>query len=129
MSNNRVSNPFKKVRNVTLPTSDKRTTKKASKSQLSRLGNLLDACGSCRFILLAIVLALASVVSTQAQTSGTISGHVSDPTGATIPQAAVTLTNMATGSARSTVTTEAGDYTFTAVPPAVYTIQATHSGF
>lgn len=27
------------------------------------------------------------------------------------------------------MTTDAGDYTFTAVPPAVYTIQVTHSGF
>ncbi len=58
-----------------------------------------------------------------------ISGHVADSTGAVIPDANVTLTNVGTGAERSTVTTGAGDYTFPDVPPAIYKIQVTHAGF
>jgi hypothetical protein len=64
-----------------------------------------------------------------AQTFGEISGHVSDSTGAVIPAANLTLTNVGTGGVRTTITTDAGDYRFTAVPVGVYKIQATHSGF
>ncbi len=79
------------------------------------------------------ILAFLFVVSTSArlsaQTSGTISGHVADSTGAVIPGANVTLTNLGTGASRSTVTTGAGDYTFPDVPPANYKVQVTHEGF
>lgn len=64
-----------------------------------------------------------------AQTAGSVSGHVSDPTGAVIPGAAVTLKNIGTGGARSTVTTGSGDYTFTEVPPGAYKIEIKHQGF
>jgi len=64
-----------------------------------------------------------------AQTAGTISGHVADMTGAVIPGAVVTLTNVGTDTSRSTVTTGAGDYTFPDVPPAIYKVQVTHAGF
>ena len=64
-----------------------------------------------------------------AQTFGNISGHVADSTGAVIPGATVTLTNVGTAGKRTTVTTDSGDYTFTAVPVGVYNIQATHAGF
>ena len=60
---------------------------------------------------------------------GSISGHVADSTGAVIPDANVTLTNVGTGASRTTVTTGAGDYTFPDVPPAIYKIQVTHEGF
>ncbi len=95
-------------------------------SQLCRLGTLAPlAC--CIF---ALLLLLFSAPSLSAQTAtGTISGHVSDSTGAVIPGAAILLTDEATGTVRSTVTTSAGDYTFPDVPPAVYSLQATHSGF
>ena len=64
-----------------------------------------------------------------AQTSGQISGHVDDPTGAVIPDAAITLTNVGEGTSRSTVTTGAGDYSFPDVPPGLYKIQVRHPGF
>ena len=67
--------------------------------------------------------------SLTAQTFGNISGHVSDTTNAVIPGANVTLTNVGTAGVRTTVTTDSGDYTFTAVPVGVYNIQATHAGF
>ena len=80
-------------------------------------------------IVIAIALAMVSAVNTWGQTFGNVSGQVTDTTGAAIPQADLTLTNVATGAVRSTTTTATGDYAFTAVPPAIYTIQVTHTGF
>jgi len=77
--------------------------------------------------LLGLFLMMSS--SGRAQTAGAVSGHVSDPTGAVIPDAAVSLRNIETGGARSTVTTGSGDYTFTEVPPGSYKIEIKHKGF
>src|ERR1700678_390509 len=67
--------------------------------------------------------------SLSAQTAGQISGHVADTTGAVIPKVAIPLTNAATGAARSTFTTSAGDYEFPDVQPGNYSLQATHPDF
>jgi hypothetical protein len=74
-------------------------------------------------------LSLLSASAVLAQTSGQISGHVTDTTGSVIPKVAITLTNAATGAARSTFTTSAGDYEFPDVQPGNYSLQATHSDF
>jgi len=81
----------------------------------------------CCIIALSIVM--CSPFNSSAQTSGRISGHVADRTGAVIPGATVSLTNIATNTSRTTVTTGSGDYVFYAVPPAVYNISVAHSGF
>src|SRR5579872_4787446 len=96
-------------------------------NQILRILTGLRSSVACCFLTAALAISMASVA--HAQTSGAVSGHVSDTTGAAIPQATIKLTNIATGAARSTVTTDAGDYTFSAVPPAVYTFQVTHKGF
>ncbi len=64
-----------------------------------------------------------------AQASGSISGHVTDATGAVIPGAAITLTNGATGAVRNTVSTTSGDFTFAAVAPGSYLVKASHKDF
>ena len=64
-----------------------------------------------------------------AQTSGTIVGHVNDTTGAVVPAVTITLTDTATNTTRTTVSTSAGDYTFPDVPPGAYNVEATHPGF
>ena len=89
------------------------------------------AASFCALIACSIfaVLVLASAPRLSAQATGTISGHVADPTGAVVPGATVTLTNVATATVRSTVTTGSGDYTFPNVPPGSYSVQASHSGF
>lgn len=90
----------------------------------------LKKCGvSIAYSAIAFMVALLWTASLSAQTAGTISGHVSDPSGAVIPGATVTLTNVATNATRTTVSTSAGDYTFPYVLPGIYNIQATHSGF
>jgi len=85
--------------------------------------NLIMAIAGCIFLLLASAPELA------AQSNGTISGRVTDNSGAVIPGAAITLTNTATGGVRSTVSTASGDYTFPAVPPGLYNIKASQTGF
>lgn len=64
-----------------------------------------------------------------AQASGSISGRVSDETGALIPDATITLTNQATAAVRNTVSTSSGDYVFPAVAPGTYIIRVSHATF
>lgn len=79
---------------------------------------------------LALFLAVFLPASLPAQGStGTISGHVADSTGAAIPGAAITLTNTATSGVRTTISTSSGDYTFAAVPIGTYELKAAHQGF
>jgi hypothetical protein len=95
-----------------------------------RTFELLGRCSvSLACFIFVLILVTSSAGSLSAQTFGQITGHVSDPSGAVVPDATITLTNVATGGVRTTVTTGAGDYTFGAVPPGVYNIQAEHSGF
>jgi hypothetical protein len=98
---------------------------KMTRSSLDHRGrfNTLFAC--CVFLL----LLASSSARLSAQTAGSVSGHISDPTGAVIPGASATLTNVGTSTSRSTLTTGSGDYTFTAVPPGSYKIEVKHQGF
>ncbi len=60
---------------------------------------------------------------------GTLNGTVQDQTGAVVPGATVTATNIATGVATKTTTTSAGTYTLPYIPSGTYTITATATGF
>jgi len=75
-----------------------------------------------------LLLAISLPATLSAQTAGQIAGHVADATGAAIPNAAITLTNVGTTAQRATVTTGSGDYTFTEVPPGTYTATLTVNG-
>ncbi|WP_160114926.1 carboxypeptidase-like regulatory domain-containing protein [Bryocella elongata] len=54
--------------------------------------------------------------------SSAVTGAVSDPTGAKVPAAKITLTNVDTNVVRVTSSNGAGDYNFVSVPPARYTL-------
>src|SRR5438067_343158 len=60
---------------------------------------------------------------------GTITGTVTDPQGAAIANAKVTITNEATGVVSETVTTDTGSYTRPALNPGTYTVSAESPGF
>src|SRR5256885_1991838 len=64
-----------------------------------------------------------------AQTFGEVTGRVTDPSGAVIPGASVTLTNVNTNAVRNVVTTEAGNYTFPSVAPGFYRLRTELPGF
>ena len=61
--------------------------------------------------------------------SGAIAGGVSDPTGARIPGVHVTVTNKENGQKRTLVTTGDGDYSATALLPAMYEVTVQAPGF
>lgn len=63
------------------------------------------------------------------QTFGEITGEVTDPSGAVIVGAAVTVTNPQTNLTRSATTNSAGNYSFPALLPGVYNIRAEMQGF
>src|SRR3712207_4580481 len=77
----------------------------------------------------ALILTLAGAVASGQTGSGTIQGTVSDPTGAVIPGAAVTATNIGTGVQTPRSTTAAGLYVLAPLPPGQYNVQVTASGF
>jgi hypothetical protein len=58
-----------------------------------------------------------------------ISGTVTDPTGASIPNATITVTNESTKLSRTVTTNSAGNYVALSVPVGVYTITTTMQGF
>ena len=79
---------------------------------------------------LAIVLVLgATPAIAQIGGSGTIKGTVSDPTGAVIPGAAVTATNIATGVETARLATDAGLYVIAPLPAGTYRLTASAAGF
>ena len=75
-----------------------------------------------------LCLCAASVALAQAG-RGSISGLVSDPAGAVVPGAQVTLLNQPTGLTQHTVTTAAGLYSFISLNPGVYQVTAGPKGF
>ncbi len=64
-----------------------------------------------------------------AQTVGQVTGLVTDPSGSIIVGATVTITNSQTNVARTTTTNSAGNYTFPALQPGVYSVKAEMPGF
>jgi hypothetical protein len=62
-------------------------------------------------------------------TTGSIYGAVADVSGALIPNASVTVTNVATGQTLKTKSNGTGNYLFPALPPGRYTVAARVSGF
>jgi Carboxypeptidase regulatory-like domain len=79
--------------------------------------------------LLALSLALLVATGARAQENATITGTVTDSTGAVIPNAAITLTNQATGQVRSETSNANGSYAFANLGIGQYTLVASASGF
>jgi len=87
-----------------------------------------------RWALVSLALLLAAVfcapqVPAQTQTTGEITGVVTDPSGALVSAAKVTLTDNAKGSTQTTVTNKDGVYHFQLLNPSNYTVSVTSSGF
>jgi hypothetical protein len=65
----------------------------------------------------------------KAQTSGEITGLVTDSSGAVVSGANVTVTNKATGATRKVTTNSEGLYSFPSLLPGVYELRVEQSGF
>ena len=80
-------------------------------------------------LFLAAFVLLANCPFAHAQAVGTITGTVSDPSGAVIAGAKVTATRVETGVAQFTVTTSAGAYTIPSLVVGTYKVEAAAPGF
>ena len=81
-----------------------------------------------RFFAIAM-LGLLSTGLGLAQTNATLTGTVSDSTGAVIPAAEVEIVNMDTGETYSTSTNEAGTYTIPFIKPGTFELRVATPGF
>ena len=77
----------------------------------------------------ALILASFSASALYAQTFGEITGRITDPSGAVVPAATLTLTNVNTNAVRNAQSTQSGDYTFPSVAPGSYQLSTEVSGF
>ena len=86
-----------------------------------------------RLLIIGLHLVLANALAQLfAQTTigtGSIVGSVSDPTGAVIGGAQITITNLATGQVMSLTTNSSGSFTSSALLPGVYKTIASAKGF
>src|SRR3989449_8316138 len=80
-------------------------------------------------LVLLCLFSLAYTVTAQTLTTGQVLGRLTDPSGATVPQAKIELRDTATGSVRVTTTDEVGEYTFSQVTPGIYSVAAMAAGF
>lgn len=81
-------------------------------------------------ILLFIVIFLSEHAGlAQTLTTGQVLGQVSDPSGAVVPHASVTLRDRSTSAVRTTATDTAGQYTFAQVVPGSYSLTVVAGGF
>ncbi|MGH9757854.1 MAG: carboxypeptidase-like regulatory domain-containing protein, partial [Candidatus Acidiferrales bacterium] len=92
---------------------------------------------SCRFVTGAVrscscvffLTVFAAIVAFGQAGRGSISGTVTDQSGAVISGAKVTLLNEATGVTQKTVTSAAGLYSFISLNPGSYKVTAAQTGF
>jgi hypothetical protein len=79
-------------------------------------------------LLVGFFLAVSILASAQSATTS-LRGTITDPKGAVLQGATVTLNNPATGYSRTTKSGNDGAYQFLEVPPATYTLTVTATGF
>ncbi len=83
-----------------------------------------------RLLWFCIVLVICGYnASLLAQDTASITGTVTDPTGAAIPNAQITVSNPEHGVKRTTVSNGEGSYLVSAVPPGNYDLTITAKGF
>src|SRR5215471_14516405 len=83
----------------------------------------------CLAIMLSGLLILVSNLTALGQTSGTIQGTVTDPSGAAVVGAKIMVKNEATGEERTTQTDSAGAYQVAALPVGTYQVELQAQGF
>lgn len=77
-----------------------------------------------------LLLFIAAGTGLKAQSvNSSVQGAVLDSSGAKVPAAAVSLTNVSTGVALRTETDEQGNYSFPALQPGLYSLEVSRDGF
>ena len=110
--------PLSKMRNI-----------EAGTRMKERPGRIQKCLGVRVYAPLLLVFLMLGAIPLAAQTTGTIEGTVTDPSGAVLPGAAVSLTHMETGRVRTETTHDDGTFHFPALPVGTYEIRIEREGF
>jgi hypothetical protein len=91
----------------------------------------MKVCSAKLSLVLLLVVCAGSALSAWAQSTstGTVAGSVTDPSGAVVADASVTLTDTATNIARPTTTNATGRYVYVDVNPGIYNLTVNKAGF
>ena len=90
----------------------------------------MKGLGSIFLRVLCVATLLASgLTGARAQSTATLAGTVTDPTGAVVPAASVVIKSLATGVERKAVTDDAGNYTAPSLQPGEYQVVVDAPGF
>ena len=89
----------------------------------------MNSCIKRMLFALLVAAVIAPSLMAQSLVSGDLTGTVTDPSGAVVPNAQVTAKNAATGATRTTNSNASGAYRFALLPPGTYSVGATAEGF
>ena len=93
-----------------------------------RKGNKSTLAISCFALAFLLIISTPTLLGQTAGT-GALTGTLKDPSGAVIPNATVTAISVDTTQARTATTDADGTYRFTLLPPGIYGLKFTASGF
>jgi len=82
-----------------------------------------------RLAALFTIIFVAGVAGGYAQSTATLSGRITDPSGAVVPQARVTVLGIATGVNRVSTSDREGSYTIASLQPGNYSVSVQATGF
>ena len=81
-----------------------------------------------RFAMISLVVLLCTLTAIAQVQNGQFSGTVTDPTGAAVPNAKITITNHATNLSVTTTTNQSGGYDAKELPVGTYTVKIEAAG-
>jgi hypothetical protein len=96
---------------------------------IDTLVRLFSLFSSRAWILLVLLLALLPTCGRSQTQLATLSGTVTDPSGAVVPGVSVTIVGQGTGLKRSVLTDTAGEYRFAGLPTGDYSLRIEKTGF
>src|SRR5947209_19770441 len=82
-----------------------------------------------RSLALAATLLAMAIAATAQTPSASVTGRVTDPTGAVIPGVTIKVTNLDTNIVQNSSSNEVGDFTIPYLNPGRYTLETTAAGF
>ena len=101
--------------------------------RMNRRGVTMKSATAIRFGVATALLVLIALVTSQPshgqQVMAAITGKVTDPSGASVPEAKVTATDIERGSLVTTTTNSDGIYDLPQVPIGIYNVKVEHTGF
>ena len=96
---------------------------------MNRECTAIDTMFSCWAYAILVVVLLTAVPQAKSQQQATLSGIISDPSGAVVPGASIRVTNVDTQVTTTAVTNPTGYYLVVNLTPGTYTIAAQKEGF